>query len=85
MLLIIIIGCMLRCSCNCCNFEIPEEVGNSVNSVGTIKSLISRNCCPPIVEKTYCDFTQSDENQHDINNSAEMEPFVHEHVQENIN
>ena len=88
MLLIMIIGCMLSCSCNCCcNFKITGELGNNVSSVGKIKLLISRNCCPPILEKTYCDFTQRDENQADMNNSAEMVPFVHdqEHVQENIN
>ena len=54
MLLIMIIGCMLSCSCNCCcNFEIPGELGNNVSSVGKIKLLISRNCCPPILEKKH--------------------------------
>merc|ERR1712008_269521 len=86
MLLIIIIGSMLSCSCNCCcNCEIPGELGNTVNSVGKIKSLISRNCSPPIFDLTYSDFNQRDENIRDMNNPAEMVPFVHEQVQENIN
>ena len=77
---------MLCCSCNCCcNFENPEELDNTVNFKGKMKSLIIRNCGQPILEKTYCDFTQRDENQRDINNPAEMVPFFHEQVQENIN
>ena len=56
---------------NCCNCEISGKLGSTVNSVG-------------ILEKTYCDFTQRDEKQPDMNNSNEMVPFVHEQVQENI-
>lgn len=77
---------MLCCSCNCCcDCTIPGELGNTGNSLEKIKSLVIHNFGPPILEKTYCDFTQRDENQPDMNNPAEMVPFVHEQVQENIN
>ena len=72
---ILTIGFILCCPCECCcNFENPED--STENYMGEIKSFICRNCSPPILEKSYSNFSLRDENPPEVVHLAEKKPFI---------
>ena len=72
---ILIIGFILCCSCQCCcNFENPEDpTGNCIEK---IKSSICRNCSPPILEKSYSNFSLRVKNPPEAVHLAEKKRFI---------
>ena len=80
---ILIIGFIPCCPCRCCcNFEDPEDP--TENCIGKIKSFICRHCSPPILEKSYSNFSLRDENPPEVVHLAEKKLSYKGLVQDHI-